>query len=159
VGLTVTEPAEDLVAGGPAGPLLPEGTAVAERRGDAGQGDHRLGPLGQPAVEAEAVSHGGAAQPTQRAAEASARPAERAEGGEELTGVGPLGAAVLSARTGPGWPPFVLVLVDLVLESGGPGVAEQLAALVQEEVLAGCDDAAPGSWPGCLFQLGGAVQG
>jgi hypothetical protein len=52
-----------------------------------------------------------------------------------------------------------LGVVDLLLEGGGEGVAEELASLIQQESLTGVEGTASGCPLGLLFQFGGEVQG
>jgi len=46
-----------------------------------------------------------------------------------------------------------------LLESGGEGVAEELASLIQKESLASVEGTASGSLLSLLLQLGGEIQG
>ena len=55
--------------------------------------------------------------------------------------------------------PFFAGLVGLVLHGGGQGIPQHLPALVEQEGLAGVEDASEGSLPGLLLQLDGEIQG
>src|SRR5262249_48300924 len=81
VGLAVADLTDDLVAGGPAAKPVQERAGVAERLGDAGQGDHLLGALGQAADQAEAVIDGGGAWAAGGAEEGGAAEAGGGGGG------------------------------------------------------------------------------
>src|SRR5262249_25028841 len=106
VGLAGADLTDGLVAGGPAAKAVQERAGVAERLGDAGQGDHLLGALGQAADQAEAVIDGVGACAAVGAEEVGAAEADGSDGGQGLAGAGALVAAGLAAGTGAGGGPL-----------------------------------------------------